>query len=139
MGKEKFLPSPPNRGVEPSPPPEPFPSAPTSMAENPSWTGWDVLRIAFATMGSIVAFLLLVAYLAHRLLYPELPLAEVSRYPLVTVVAQFLAYLVVLAYMISLVDRKASGSFWQDIHSNRPRNWPAFVIVGVVLAFGVHT
>jgi len=132
------LSSPPNPWVEPSPPPEPFPSAPTSMAENPSWTGWDVLRIAFATMGSIVAFLLLVAYLAHRLLYPGLPLAEVSRYPLVTVVAQFLAYLVVLAYMTSLVDRKAGGSFWQEIHWNRPRNWPAYVMGGVVLAFGLQ-
>jgi len=108
------------------------------MAENPSWTGWDVLRIAFATIGSIVAFLLLVAYLAHRLLYPGLPLAEVSRYPLVTVIAQFLAYLVVFGYMISLVDRKASGSFWQEIHWNRPRNWPAYVMGGVVLAFGLQ-
>src|SRR5438045_5575821 len=98
------------------------------MAENPSWTGWDVLRIAFATMGSIVAFLLLVAYLAHRLLYPELPLAEVSRYPLVTVVAQFLAYLVVLAYMTSLVDRKAGGSFWQEFNWNWQRYWTAYVV-----------
>src|SRR5437660_6015977 len=101
------------------------------MAENPSWTGCDVLRIAFATIGSIVAFLLLVAYLAHRLLYPGLPLAEVSRYPLVTVVAQFLAYLVVLAYMTSLVDRKAGGSFWQEIHWNRPRNGPLSLMVVV--------
>src|SRR5207247_10787675 len=108
------------------------------MAENPSWTGWDVLRIAFATIGSIVAFLLLVAYLAHRLLYPGLPLAEVSRYALVTVIAQFLAYLVVFGYMISLVDRKASGSFWQEIHWNRPRRRPSYVLACAALALGVQ-
>src|SRR2546427_11641696 len=101
MGEEKFLSSPPNPWVEPSPPPEPFPSAPTSMAENPSWTGWGVLRIALVTIGSIVAFLLLVAYLAHRLLYVGLPLAEVSSYPVDTVIAKFLAYLVVFGDMIS--------------------------------------
>src|SRR5438309_8830440 len=97
------------------------------MAENPSWTGWDVLRIAFATIGSIVAFLLLVAYLAHRLLYRGLRLAEVSRYSLVTVIAQFLAYLVVLAYMISLVGSKAGGSFGQEKQWNGPRSWTAYV------------
>lgn len=130
--------SPPNPWIEPSPPPEPFPSAPVPIAESPSWTGWDVLRIAFATMGSIVAFLLLVAYMAHRLLYPALPLAEVSKYPLVTVIAQFLAYLVVFAYMISLLERKRGASFWHAIHWNWPRNWPAYVMGGVVLAFGLQ-
>src|SRR5207302_7782356 len=108
------------------------------MAENPSWTGWDVLRIAFATIGSIVAFLLLVAYLAHRLLYPGLPLAEVSRYRLVTVIAQFLAYLVVFGYMISLFDRKASGSFWQEIHCIFFKQKTAYEMGGVVLAFGLQ-
>src|SRR5438046_5440891 len=40
--------------------------------------------------------------------------------------------------VISLVDRKASGSVWQEIHWNRPRNWPAYVMGGVVLAFGLQ-
>jgi membrane protease YdiL (CAAX protease family) len=129
----------PNPWIEPSPSgPEPFPSVSASVVRDPSWTGWDVLRVAFATIGSIIVFLLLVASLAHRLLYPGLPFAEVSKYPLVTVIAQFLAYLVVFAYMVALVDRKAGGDFWHAIHWNWPRNWLPYVMGGIVLAFGLQ-
>jgi uncharacterized protein len=128
-----------NPRVEPSPPgPEPFPSPPASVVRDPSWTGWDVLRVAFATLGAIIVFLLLVASLAHRLLYPGLPFAEVTKDPLVTVIAQFLAYVVVLGYMMALVDRNAAGGFWHAIHWNWPRNWPRYVIGGMVLAFGLQ-
>src|SRR5207244_12693471 len=51
---------------------------------------------------------------------------------------RFLAYLVVFGYMISLVCGQASGSCWGEIHCNRPRNWPAYVMGGVVLAFGLQ-
>jgi len=108
------------------------------VIQDPSWTGWDVLRLAFATIGSIIVFLLLVASLAHRLLYPGLPFAEVSKYPLVTVIAQFLAYLVVLAYMMAVVDRRAAEGFWRAIHWNWPQNWPGYVLGGTVLAFALQ-
>jgi membrane protease YdiL (CAAX protease family) len=129
----------PNPWVEPSPTgSQPFASPPDPVIRDPSWTGWDVLRVAFATIGSIIVFLLLVASLAHRLLYPGLSFAEVSKDPLVTVIAQFLAYLVVLAYMMALVERNATGGFWSAIHWNWPRNWLPCVIGGLLLAFGLQ-
>ncbi|PYX15626.1 MAG: hypothetical protein DMG84_10965 [Acidobacteria bacterium] len=62
--------------LNPIPPPGSLPgdgsSPPSSViSENPSWNEWDVLQIAILTIVSIVAFLLLIAFAAQRLLYPN--------------------------------------------------------------------
>jgi membrane protease YdiL (CAAX protease family) len=108
------------------------------LIENPPWSEWHVLQIAALTIAAIVSFLFAVTYAAHQWLYPKVPAVEVAKHPLVTVVAQLLAYLLVLVFMVAVVKRRRSQPFWQAIQWNWPRSWPAYLLGGVVLALGLQ-
>ena len=97
-----------------------------------------MLSIAVLTLVSIVFFLTVITYAAQRWLYPKLPLVEVAKFPLITVAAQLLAYLLILAYMASLVTRHPRKPFWQSVCWNWPANWSAYLLAGVVLSFGLQ-
>ncbi len=129
--------SPPNPWSEPGPLPVPQEPPPTSEApsENPVWSAWDVLQILFLTIVAIVVFLPLVALAAQRLLYPKAEFVQVVTYPLVTVLGQGLAYLLILAFMVSIVKRVPGQNFWQAIRWNWPTNWAAYLLAGVALSF----
>jgi len=114
--------------IRPAPPP----------AEDPVWSGWDVLWIALVTMFSIVFFVFVTTYAAHRLFYPRLSLMEVAKFPLVTVAAQLFAYLVVLLFMISIVEGQHNRDFWQAIQWNWPRTPWIFLTGGVMLSLGLQ-
>ena len=107
-------------------------------SENPDWSGWDVLQIVALTMVSVFVSLSLVGVAAHRLLYPKVPILEVMVYPLVAVLGQVLAYLLVLGFMVSIVKRVPTRDFWQAIQWNWPRNWSNYVLAGVALSFGLQ-
>jgi membrane protease YdiL (CAAX protease family) len=106
--------------------------------EDPPWGGWDVLGIVLLTVLSIVIFLFGTTLAAQRLLFPHLPLVEVAKFPLVTVAAQLLAYVVVLAIMITLVQRGHRQPFWSTIRWNWPTNWPLYLFVGFMLALALQ-
>ncbi len=97
-----------------------------------------MLQIAVLTFVSIVVFLLATTLAAQRLVYPKLAIVEVAKYPLVTVLAQFLAYLLVLGFMVSLVKRAPGQRFWQAVRWNWPRNWFAYLVAGLVLSVGLQ-
>jgi len=103
--------------------------------ENPPWSGWDVLQIAFLTIVSVIVLLPLLAFAAQRVLYPKVPLIEVVTYPIVSVFGQMLAYLLVLAFMVSIVKRVPSRDFSQAIRWNWPPNWSSYLLAGVALSF----
>ncbi len=107
-------------------------------AENPAWSGWDVLRIAVLTILSIFFFLFVITYAAHRLVYPKEPWVEVVRYPGLIVLAQLLAYIVVFAFMYVLVERERGGHFRQAIRWNWPNDWAMYLFGGMVLAIGLQ-
>lgn len=132
--------SPPNPWSEPGPLPVPQPPAPTTdiASENPLWSGWDVLQILFLTIVAVIVFLPLVALAAQRLLYPKAAFLQVVTYPLVTVVGQGLAYLLILAFMVSVAKREPGQSFWQAIRWNWPTNWSAYLLAGVALSFSLQ-
>ena len=113
-------------------PPVPAAAPPT---EDPAWTGWDVLLIAVLTIFSIIVFLFGVTYAAQRLIYPKMTIVDVAKYPIVTVLAQMLAYLLVLAGMVAMVKGKLGQGFCPSIRWNWPRHWPTYLMAGVVLAF----
>jgi CAAX protease family protein len=117
--------------------PLPQPAIPTTV-ENPPWSGWDVLQIIFLTIATVAIFLPLVGFVAQRLLYPRVALVQVITYPLVTVLAQGLAYLLILVFMISIVKRVPSQSFWETIRWNWPKNWPSYLLGGVLLAVALQ-
>jgi membrane protease YdiL (CAAX protease family) len=102
--------------------------------ENPPWSGWDVLAIALLTVLAIIIFLFASTFTAQRLLYPHLPVTDVAKFPLVTVMAQLLAYLTIFAFMVVVVKRGGVRSFWAAIRWNWPAAWPFYLMSGVVLA-----
>ena len=97
-----------------------------------------MLQIAILTIVSIVAFLLLIAFAAQRLLYPNSTIFEVAGYPWVTVLAQLIAYIVVLLFMVSLVNRVPGESFRRAIRWNWPQSWSAYFFGGVLLALALQ-
>lgn len=105
------------------------------LHENPPWTGWDVLQIAILTIVSIFVFLIACTFAAQKLFFRNLEFVEVARFPLITVFAQLLAYLLVLAFMASILKRAPGMPFWSAISWNWPRNWHRYLLAGVVLSF----
>ena len=97
-----------------------------------------MLQIIFLTVASVAIFLPLVGFAAQRLLYPGVALMQVVTYPLVTVLAQGLAYLLILVFMISIVKRAPGQNFWEAIRWNWPRNWTAYLLAGVLLAVALQ-
>jgi membrane protease YdiL (CAAX protease family) len=118
-------------------PDSPVPASPT-LSENPVWSGWNVLQIALLTVASIVIFLLLAAAGAQRLLYPHSAFVDVVQFPLVTVAAQLLAYLLVLGFMAAVVKRAPGHEFWREMRWNWPSNWPLYLVAGLMLSVALQ-
>jgi len=129
-----------NPWSEPTPFPTPEQPAPLTAlpSEDPAWSGWDVLQIVLLTFASIFVFLSLVGVAAQRLLYPKTPILEVMVYPLVGVLGQALAYVLILGFMVSIVKRVPSQDFRQAIRWNWPANWGTYVMAGAALSFALQ-
>jgi hypothetical protein len=106
--------------------------------EDPVWTGWDVFWIAVVTIFSVVFFIFVTTFAAQRIFYPKLSMMDVAKFPLVTVVAQLFAYLVVLIFMISVVEGQRRQAFWEAIQWNWPRRAGIFLVGGVALSIGLQ-
>lgn len=119
----------------PSIPELPLPPAPS---EDPVWSGWDVLQIALLTVASVIVFLLLSAVGAHRLLFPNRAFVDVAQLPLVTVAAQFLAYVVVLGFMVAVVKRVPGRNFWHELRWIWPEHWALYLVGGFALSVGLQ-
>jgi len=99
---------------------------------DPVWDGWDVFRLVVMAIVAIVVsgfFMLAVvpgATLKARAL-------RLSLFPELMIVAQMLAYVLLLGYMYILVTKeRGSARFWKALHWNWPANiWP---LLGVGLA-----
>jgi uncharacterized protein len=107
-------------------------------SENPLWSGWDVLQIVLLTVASVMVFLPVVGFAAQRFLYPKVAFVDVVTYPLVTVAGQGLAYVVIFAFMVSIVKRVPGRDFWQAIRWNWPKHWSTFLLAGMVLSFALQ-
>lgn len=97
-----------------------------------------MLQIALLTVASIIIFLLLSAVVAQRLLYPRTAFVEVVQFPMVTVVAQLLAYFLVLGFMVAVVNRVPGHEFWRELRWQWPRNWLLYLMAGFVLSVGLQ-
>jgi membrane protease YdiL (CAAX protease family) len=105
------------------------------LSEDPAWSEWEVLQLVFLTIIAVAVFLPMVALAAQQLLYPKVPFLQVLTYPMVTVLGQGLAYLLILAFMVSIVRRVPGLHFGQAIRWNWPHNWSAYLLAGVALSF----
>ena len=111
------------------PPAEQLPAVP----RDPAWSGLDVFRlliialvILFASVFAMLAFVPGATFKARAL--------RLSALPELMIVAQMLAYLLLLGYMYILVTKeRRSPRFWKTIHWNWPANiWP-FVVGGLAM------
>jgi uncharacterized protein len=105
--------------------------------EDPPWTGWGVLLIAAFAVMSIIVLLIATPLVARRILYPYAPTIEVAQYPLVTIAAQLLGYLVVLLFMVIVVTRRGLP-FWRTVRWTWPRNPLAYLLGGIILSLSLQ-
>lgn len=101
------------------------------------WNGWDVLRIAVLTVAMIFVFAIAFTLGAQRLLYPRLSIMEVAKFPLVSVLGQLVAYVVVLIYMHSLATRSGQN-FLNAVSWNWPRQPMLYLGIGIVVSIGLQ-
>jgi membrane protease YdiL (CAAX protease family) len=125
-----------------STPPEnqvPLPPAAPRSDENPVWGGWEILGIMLVTIASVFFFVILVTIGARRYIYPHEQLMEVAQgHPVLLLIAQGLAYLVVIAFMVLLVKRVRDRTFAGAIRWNWPMNPWAFLLGGVGLSVALQ-
>ncbi len=118
------------------PPVEPSKSPAPKAGEDPVWGGWDVLIIAVLTLGILFTVQLITVLVARHFAYPHASWIEVAQKPVLALLAEFVAYMVVGLYMILLLEGKYHTRFWTAIRWN----WPGIAglsLVGVgVLMLG---
>ncbi|MGB8010439.1 MAG: type II CAAX endopeptidase family protein [Terriglobales bacterium] len=116
----------------PAPPPDP-------EWNDPAWNGWDVLRLVCLTIVALFVGVFAVLLAAHRWVYPHWSFGEVARVPMVVVVGQSVAYLLILIYMYVLVTReRGRRDFLAAIHWNWPSHVAAYVATGFALSVGLQ-
>ena len=102
----------------------------SAPSENPVWNGWDVLQIAGLVLLSVVVLQVVTLFAAKQFAYPHSPLRVVAQKPILAILAQLLAYVVVAIFMVLLVEGKYHVRFWQAIRWNWPGN-KSFMLLGV--------
>lgn len=124
---------------EPGQSPEIQPQLPPPVSgENPPWGWLEIIGIIAVGVVSLVFGVLVVLAIAHKYLYPEMPVVTVAQeHPLLLIAAQALSYLGIVAFMAFLVKR-AAGSFGQGIRWNWPKNPWSYVLGGVALSLGLQ-
>jgi len=106
-------------------------------SRDPAWSGWDVLLIAALTLVTIVVSVACLGIAAH-LIWPEVNLNSMA--PMIALVAQLVAYLVVALFMVMLVEGKYHVRFWQAIRWNWPSpGWRMAALgTGVLLLLSIN-
>lgn len=103
--------------------------------ENPPWTGWDVVALAFITFFAIVLCVFATAYFVHLRFSPANPWIESLKRPEVVVVGQLLAYVLILALMYKLLQSHSDGKVLDALRWNWPMSWTSYLLAGVALEF----
>ena len=107
-----------------------LPTQVPAAAENPVWNGWDVLQIAGLALLSVFVLQVVILFAAKQFAYPHLPLRDVAQKPILAILAQLFAYLVVALFMMLLIEGKYQVRFWEAIRWNWPGN-RSFMLLGV--------
>jgi membrane protease YdiL (CAAX protease family) len=125
------------------PPVEPVVSPPPVVlnpgAENPPWSGLDLLIVGLVLVVSLFLFSSIAFVIVlHSSISKGMSAAELSKNPgpLVIVPSMTLAYLAMLIAMYALVTRHGQGPFWQTVGWRWPGGlgWLRFLGAGAFLA-----
>lgn len=121
--------------------------APTSMLavpgaqiqRDPAWSGFDVARLFIIGLVALFVGLGLVLLAAHYWIAPRLSIGALGRSPIVVVVGQGVAYVLLIGYMYVLVTReRRQPNFLSAIHWNPPKHPELYLIFGFVLSIALE-
>jgi membrane protease YdiL (CAAX protease family) len=118
--------------------PESFPpvSLTPRSGEDPPWGIWEILGIVLVTISAVIFFMVALILAVRRFLYPHQPLLEVAQqHALLVILAQALAYVVVIGFMTLMVK---GLNFWSAVKWNWPTNPWVFLMGGVALSVGLQ-
>ncbi len=104
-----------------------------ALPRDPAWSGLDVFRLLIIALVILVASVFAMLAVVPGATFKVRAL-RLSERPELLIVAQMLAYLLLLGYMYILVTKeRRSPRFWKTIHWNWPANiWP-FVAGGLAM------
>ena len=105
---------------------------------NPVWNGWDVIKIALLMFVTPMVMDILLAFAVRKFMYPGLSWQQVAQKPVMELVAEVLAYVCVLLYMIALVEGQYKLRFFDAIHWNWPQRIWGLAGLGAVLLIGLQ-
>ena len=113
-------------------PPAPLPPTPAPPTENPVWSGWDVLQLAAVTLLTMIVLQFAIVFTARRYVFHGLTLMEAAQKPILALVSEFLAYIVIAVFMVMFVEGKYRVRFWEAIRWNWPRGeWKTWKLLGI--------
>jgi uncharacterized protein len=93
--------------------------------------------MAVLTLGILFTVQLIVVLAARHFAYPHRSWIEVAQKPVLLLLAEFVAYIVVGLYMILLLEGKYHTRFWAAIRWNWPAGIASLSVVGIgVLMLG---
>lgn len=106
---------------------------PPQTAENPAWTGWDVLRIFILGIAGIFTSATILLFAAHGANLQQRSEYLAAR-PEFLLLAQMVVYAGLLAYMyVLVVYERHQPRFWQSIGWNFPRKYWPYILGGIVM------
>jgi hypothetical protein len=115
----------------------PAPIVPAPPAENPVWSGWDVLQLAGITLLTLIVFQFAVVFAARRYIFRGFTLMEVAQKPILAIVAELLAYIVIALFMVMFIEGKYHVRFWLAIRWNWPRGAWKLLGIGMTMLFAL--
>jgi membrane protease YdiL (CAAX protease family) len=127
-----------NPWMEPETPaltPIPVAAVPT---ENPVWNGWDVLHIALLMFLSPFVIFFGVGAVAKRYFYPGVGWAQLAQKPVLALIAELVAYVIVLGFMVMLIEGKYHVRFSDAIEWRWPRGPLALLGLGAFMLFALQ-
>jgi membrane protease YdiL (CAAX protease family) len=120
-------------------PPVPAPDPINPHAENPPWTGLDLLLMALVLIGAL--FLFTTISFGISTLFSHRSVKELAKDPgtLTIVPAMAISYLFVMGFMYFRLARVRNAQFWQAVSWRWPsgNSWLGFVIAGGVTAIAM--
>jgi membrane protease YdiL (CAAX protease family) len=132
--------------IQIAPPVQSTPAAPVAVinpgAENPPWSGFDLLIVALVLVASLFLFTSIFFFVVlHSSLSPGVSAAELGKNPgpQLIVPSMTLAYVAMLIAMYRVVVRHAQRPFWRTVGWRWPGNlgWLGFMSGGALLAVGL--
>jgi hypothetical protein len=127
--------------LSPNPLPEPPALAETAPAtlppREPVWNGWDVMAIVMVAIVGIFLFGTAIGVVLS--IKGGLPAAKSPQATRVILASQFLAYILVLVAMRTIISRQYHRRFAEAVRWRWPeRGWSAYLLGGVFLAVAVQ-